>query len=258
MSEHKFFAVASRFLTGHLRVLSVFLVLLATVLVTNSPARSEYIEWIYLRQNELEYIYKGYTFPPKEEVTDGFWGSEYRKARARGECSRAPAFFIDSFEENFPDVATNIAENMSGKITAAWIYLIFPKFYPEVLFCATMQPMDTLLKQIEAQKLPFDLFTQKRDLYSAKSYDDPTRRLRRHIENLFILALANYPQAQMALATLSDRGQHLRLTPAFAYVALARARASGYTENRLEYLYRQARCPERKSAACPGTDHHQW
>ena len=237
MSEHKFFSLPFRVLPRRFRIPTILIVMLASV-ATSSPARSNYVDLIYDMQDSLQNVFKGFEFPPKEKITKGFWGNEYNKKVARGDCSRAVYMLYDSLNTNFPQ-ATKTTDK--GKIASAWIYIALPQHYPEVLFCRVMQTIARLRKEIDAQKLPFDYFRQRLYFPAVEDFDDPRRRLRAQLKDLFILALANYPPAQVALADFSDIGQFLRLTPAFAYVSLARARASGYQENRLEYLYKQSK-----------------
>ncbi|MHA1523209.1 MAG: hypothetical protein ACTSY1_02240 [Alphaproteobacteria bacterium] len=237
MSEHKFFSLSFRALPRRFRIPAILLVMLASVVAASSPARSNYIDLIYDRQDGLEDVFKGFEFPPKEKLTKGFWGNEYNKKVARGDCPNAEYLLYESLKSNFPSA---IKTTDKSKIASAWIYIALPQHYPEVLFCRVMQTVSKLRKQINAQKLPFDFFHQRRYYPTVEDYEDPRRRLRNQLKDLFTLALADYPSAQVALADFSNIGLYLRLTPAFAYVALARARASGYQENRLEYLYKQA------------------
>ncbi len=207
-----------------------------------SPAHASSVEFVLKLQDELKSVYQNISLPPPEQLFDDeFDLREYYEAIRNGKCNMAILDLGTAFHKENPNLPNPHGFD-DGSGLLAWNHLMMPRFYPELVFCRAMQSLSKRQQEIKEKNisghLRFGQFSRADDL---KNLPPLALRLRvGDVGELLVLTLFNYAPAQVALAALSAKGEAVRLTPAYAYFLLSRAKRLGYTASDLAPLLEKA------------------
>ncbi len=216
------------------RSLALMLIFLLQVL----PAHAGSVQSILEMQAKYASFYKGIKFPSPKKLfrSESDLNNFYWMIR-QGDCSSALFKIADEFHKQNSNLPNPMSEGL-----IAWSDIIAPRDYPELVFCKTMQSLDRYGREIKDKKVSgtirFSQFEKPRNPNISPS-SSPSRRAF-VVGDLFRLAMFNYAPAQVALAALSAKGEAVRLTPAYAYFLLSRAKRLGYTASDLAPLLEKA------------------
>ncbi len=123
----------------------------------------------------------------------------------------------------------------------AWYGYVLPQYYPDLQFCLMAKQMEKVEKKFRASGEAQSFLRQRRDPGRDPIVGLAQREVFSTIFDLIILAIEDYPPAQLMLVKLSRQKRHLRLTPAYEYFLLARAKINMHTDPDLKALYETAK-----------------
>lgn len=217
-------------------------VLSACFLITQlSFAHAESVQDTLEMQARFKKVYENYVFPSPEIIfDDAEERSKFYAGIKNGECGTALVQLALNFWARFPDMPDPTDFKSGG--FGAWHYIIAPRDYPELLFCRAMKDVELYDREIKTGKISKSLRFRQFETSQDTTISRPSPLVGRvqAIGDLLRLAMFNYAPAQVALAKLSEKGEAVRLTPAYAYYLLSRAKRSGYKASDLAPLLEKA------------------
>ncbi len=213
------------------------LIFLSQVLSAQAGSVQSILEY----QARFQSVYQGFVFPSPEKIFDSAYSlSRFYRDVKKGQCGTSLVELSMMFHEKYPEMPD--PTEFKGGGFGAWYYIIKPRDYPELLFCETMQDLNKVQQKIKEQgitgTLRFQQFRQPKD--PDIELLSPLNSRVSSIGNILSLAMFNYAPAQVALAALSEKGDVVRLTPAYAYYLLSRAKRLGYKASDLAPLLEKA------------------
>lgn len=193
------------------------------------------VDLMFKEIDRVSHRFDGLKFPPLDVVLVDAHRAEYDKRRELGHCGYASFLLLDSFLSRRPGIEEK------RKITRrTWRLIVQPRHYPELAHCEAMELISNHRAKINEAGLESKPLRQRGFWSEQKKGGDPRIGILTHLQVLIALALENYPPAQVSLAELSAEAVLIRLTPAFAYVMLTRAKAAGHDDPKLEGLLADA------------------
>ena len=193
------------------------------------------VDYLFKERSRVVGRFEGLTFPPIEQVLTDQHRDDYVMHRDLGHCGYASFLLYDSYFSRLPGV------EKKRKITRwDWALVVQPRHYPELGFCEATETITSNLTKIREAKLEPRPLRQRGIWTDLQVPRDPRDRVTIHLIDMIALALEDFVPAQVKLAELSEDGTIIRLTPAFAYVMLSRAKASGHRHERLGALLADA------------------
>ncbi len=219
---------------GMVRSLTLIFILFAQV----SSLHAGSVQSVLKHREQSQLVYPSQVLPPPEKLFDTAFGlSRFYEAVREGHCGGALLDIASAFHKRHPDLPHPHKEGL-----LAWNDILAPRNYPELFFCRTMQHLDEHNREIKEKAISgifrFSQFEKPLDPNILPG--SPLGRRASSAGDLFRLALFNYAPAQVALAALSEKGDVVRLTPAYAYYLLSRAKHLGYKASDLAPLLKKA------------------
>ena len=190
----------------------------------SAPAGAD-IESALARRAQSASVYAAYAFPPPEVLLGADVAVHYEDALAKGGCIWAETLLELAFGEANPGAAPVLSDTGF----AAWFEYVLPKHYPRLSFCMVMEDIASNQAVIDAGSFP-DQPLRQRYLDEDPDFnrDSPVFTLTSSYLGLIYLAEEDYAPAQAELVRLSEAGRNIRLTPAYAWFLIERAKAQGF------------------------------
>ncbi|MBU2581258.1 MAG: hypothetical protein KJ622_06045 [Alphaproteobacteria bacterium] len=201
------------------------------------PAHSLSIDELYESIDEAQPTYEGFDFPAPEQLLNTYQLEAYNEKLDRRECRSAFLELAGGVHFNRPDMPSPAGDGM-----LAWEYIVGPRYYPAPLYCRILNDLNSKLQNALSSGLTLMPLPQsKTDAIEFRNPDDPIWGVALEVQALLVVALADHAPALVKIAQLSNEGAVIRLTPAFNYFAIARARKLGARDRQLEQLIAEAR-----------------
>lgn len=205
----------------------------------HGPAWAESIEELYEIIDSGSEVYSDAKQVALEEIFSPEGLKTHRRRLAENDCIAALIILTRQFgwaNRTLP----NPGYGTDGAM--AWKYAIAPKHYPRAYFCSVAQSFQFSRGRLEkTNTTPVRLFQKKRPPKPARRLRGLEDSLLFATRNLVISAIFDHAPALLKLAQLSEKAEVIRLTPAFNYYALARAKHKGLDYPDLNRLLAKAK-----------------
>lgn len=240
-----------------LRVIAQFFVVLAISFLAETPAYAYVVEKILKITYNSENFFSDSEHVERTDLT-GYWKYKFDIEMKEGDCETASWALYGAFKERNPGRVT-IDNFMEADL--AWDFVVLPRRYPDLLYCIAENALADGLQSMSSRNLLAEPLRQSGYVPLTDGHKDPRFEVWRAAAFFVTLALENYAPAQVKLAELSKEAILIRLTPAFAYVMLSRAKAGGHEHDRLDALLADATAAlsdEGRDALRPLIDGGAW
>ena len=188
-----------------------------------APSVEGLLEW----HADFVDIYREYTFPPPEQLIEPDRLTAFRGLIAKGDCFMAQLELANGFAHAYPQAP----HPMKGDGDLAWREYVVPTHYPDIAFCVAKERVTRFQAEIEAKGLkvpPLPQHSSRDDRSNEEIEFTSARRRDMAIVRLIFIAENDHAPAQAELVRLSEAGRNIRLTPAYAYFLIERAKAQGF------------------------------
>ncbi len=190
----------------------VLLIAIATssfILGTNAKAQSD-IEDIYRFRGPAKHIYSQIEFLPILEMIQPWRRPRVERALSERDCGIAVGHLYQSIFYNTHKYVASPFNSSKG--LTAWLEYILPQHYPDLQFCLTVQKIEKAEKYFRSKGSAPLFLKQNRDPGRDPLVDIAQSGVYSALSDLIILAIEDYPPAQLMLVKLSRQKRHLRLT----------------------------------------------